>query len=103
MFDVLRLRGQAALGVQDEGLRCGDSAVETPHPPPSVRAGGTFALYSLLKRQAGLGVRGKAMASDRLLKQYSMGPATSPSNTLSWARRSMRRRPIRVSGARACS
>ena len=64
-------------------------------------AGGTFALYSLLKRQAGLGVRGKAMASDRLLKQYSTGLAASPSTTLGWATRSMRRRPTRPAGAPA--
>lgn len=57
------------------------------------RAGGTFALYSLLKRQAGLGVRGKAMASDRLLRQYSTGMVHgSPTSTLGWAARSMRRR-----------
>ncbi|KAK9819481.1 hypothetical protein WJX81_002292 [Elliptochloris bilobata] len=61
--------------------------------------GGTFALFSLLKRQAGLGVRGKAMASDRLLKQYSTGPATSPTTTLGWASRSMLRRPNRSPGS----
>jgi len=38
------------------------------------RAGGAFALYSLLKRQAGLGTGGRTAALDRLLKQYSTGP-----------------------------
>ena len=65
--------------------------------------GGTFALFSLLKRQAGLGVRGKAMASDRLLKQYSTGLAASPSTTLGWATCSMRRRPTRPAGAPAAA
>ncbi|EIE24503.1 potassium transporter [Coccomyxa subellipsoidea C-169] len=35
--------------------------------------GGTFALYSLLKRQAELGNSGKLMESDRHLSQYSIG------------------------------
>ncbi|CAL8467497.1 g7035 [Coccomyxa elongata] len=35
--------------------------------------GGTFALYSLLKRQAELGKKGKLLESDRNLSQYSIG------------------------------
>ena len=38
-----------------------------------VLTGGTFALFSLLKRQAGLGV-GSQLASDRHLTNYSSGP-----------------------------
>ena len=41
------------------------------------------------------------MASDRMLKQYSTGLAASPSTTLGWATRSMRRRPTRPAGAPA--
>ncbi|KAK9819477.1 hypothetical protein WJX81_000858 [Elliptochloris bilobata] len=36
--------------------------------------GGAFALFSLLKRQAGLGTGGRTAALDRMLSQYSTGP-----------------------------
>jgi len=50
---------------------------------PSHAAGGAFALFSLLKRQAGLGTGGRTAALDRMLKQYSTGPVRSGSGTAS--------------------
>ena len=46
-------------------------------------AGGAFALFSLLKRQAGLGAGGRTAALDRMLTQYSTGPARSGSSAAS--------------------
>ena len=52
-----------------------------------MRAGGAFALFSLLKRQAGLGMGGRTAALDRMLAQYSTGPVRSGSGASPRAQR----------------
>ena len=50
-------------------------------------AGGAFALFSLLNRQAGLGTGGRTAALDRTLTQYSTGPVRSGSGASPRAQR----------------
>ena len=54
---------------------------------PCMRAGSAFALFSLLKRQAGLGTGGRTAALDRMLTQYSTGPVRSGSGASPRAQR----------------
>ena len=62
----------------------------------ALTAGGAFALFSLLKRQAGLGTAGRTAALDRMLTQYSTGPVRSGVSTTS--SRTLRQRASSIHG-----